>query len=169
MEENGCCFDNYYNKKKVKLQLIEDNRLNKHPESHGFFIPTYKLCVIFQLSAIANSYFMIWPAIWVNAQAGVMGGKYQKLFWSIKEKYDLTSAVWSEFEVVSEFFKKKYVCVSWKWKFFTNWKATNNYDVVRTLLKILNKDLFSNYANFVYVSVLWVCVYECSFLQRPET
>lgn len=36
MEENGCCFDNYYNKKKVKLQLIEDNRLNKHPESHGF-------------------------------------------------------------------------------------------------------------------------------------
>lgn len=106
MEENGCCFDNYYNKKKVKLQLIEDNRLNKHPESHGFFIPTYKLCVIFQLSAIANSYFMIWPAIWVNAQAGVMGGKYQKLFWSIKEKYDLTSAVWSEFEVVSEFLKK---------------------------------------------------------------
>lgn len=49
---------------------------------------------------------MIWPAIWVNAQAGVMGGKYQKLFWSIKEKYDLTSAVWSEFEVVSEFFLK---------------------------------------------------------------
>lgn len=74
MKESGCCFDNYSNKNKVRLQFTEDNRQSKHPESYGLLFQLTSFSLLTQPPATSQFGLLCW----VNVQTEVMGRRNAK-------------------------------------------------------------------------------------------